>query len=142
MVILLEERILNLLNRKNKALSIEDLDHLLDLKTVEEFRELEDTVNKMCSEYTIYRTNKGNYMTFDRSPLKKGILRVNRRGFGFVEIPEEEDIYIDSNNMNGALHNDLVVAEITGKKEKNKLEGRVLRVLDRNLESLWLVNFI
>ena len=80
-MISLEEKILNLLNRKNKALSIEDLDHLLELKTVEEFRELEDTVNKMCNEYTIYRTNKNRYMTFDRSPLKKGILRVNRKGF-------------------------------------------------------------
>ena len=130
----MEEKILDLLNRKNKALSIEDFDHLLELKTVEEFRELEDTVNRMCNEYTIYRTNKGNYMSFDRSPLKKGILRVNRKGFGFVEIPEEEDIYIDSNNMNGALHNDLVVAEVTGKKEKNKLEGRILRILDRNLK--------
>jgi len=134
MVILLEEKILNLLNRKNKALSIEDLDHLLELKTIEEFRELEDTINKMCNEYTIYRTNKGNYMTFDRSPLKKGILRVNKKGFGFVEIPEEEDIYIESGNMNGALHNDLVVAEVTGKKEKNKLEGRILKILDRKLE--------
>ncbi len=134
MVIFLEEKILNLLNRKNKALSIEEIDHLLELKTTDEFRELEDTINKMCNDYTIYRTNKNNYMTFDRSPLKKGILRVNRKGYGFVEIPDSEDIYIDSSNMNGALHNDLVVAEITGRKEKNKLEGRILKILDRNLE--------
>ena len=129
----MEEKILDLLNRKNKALSIEELNHLLELKTVEEFRELEDTINKMCCEYTIYRTNKNRYMTFDRSPLKKGILRVNKKGYGFVEIPEEEDIYIESSNMNGALHNDLVVAEITGHKEKNKLEGRILKILDRKL---------
>ena len=134
MVICLEEKILDLLNRKNKALSIEDLDHLLELKTVEEFRELEDIVNKMCDEYTIYRTNKNRYMTFDRSPLKKGILRVTRKGYGFVELANDEDIYIESSNMNGALHNDLVVAEVTGKKEKNKLEGRILKILDRKLE--------
>ena len=36
--------------------------------------------------------------------------------------------------MNGALHNDLVVAEVTGRKEKNKLEGRILKILDRKLE--------
>ncbi len=132
-MIFLEERILDLLNRKNKALSIEDLDHLLELKTVDEFRELEDTVNKMCCEYTIYRTNKNRYMTFDRSPLKKGVLRVNKKGYGFVEIPDSEDIYIESSNMNGALHNDLVVAEVTGHKEKNKLEGRILKILERNL---------
>ena len=91
-MIFLEDKILELLNRKNKALSIQEIDHLLALKTSDDFRILEDTVNKMCSDYTIYRTNKGNYMTFDRSPLKKGILRVNRKGFGFVEIPDEEDI--------------------------------------------------
>lgn len=130
----MEDRILELLNRKNKALSIQEIDHLLELKTTDEFRELEDTINKMCNEYTIYCTNKGNYMTFDRSPLKKGILRVNRKGFGFVELPDEEDIYIDAKNMNGALHNDLVVAEVTGRKEKNKLEGRILKILDRKLE--------
>ena len=130
----MEDRILELLNRKNKALSIQEIDHLLELKTTDEFLELEDTINKMCNEYTIYCTNKGNYMTFDRSPLKKGILRVNRKGFGFVELPDEEDIYIDAKNMNGALHNDLVVAEVTGRKEKNKLEGRILKILDRKLE--------
>ena len=130
----MEDRILELLNCKNKALSIQEIDHLLELKTTDEFRELEDTINKMCNEYTIYCTNKGNYMTFDRSPLKKGILRVNRKGFGFVELPDEEDIYIDAKNMNGALHNDLVVAEVTGRKEKNKLEGRILKILDRKLE--------
>ena len=130
----MEDKILELLNRKNKALSIQEIDHLLGLQTGDEFRELEDTINKMCNEYTIYCTNKGNYMTFDRSPLKKGILRVNRKGFGFVELPDEEDIYIDAKNMNGALHNDLVVAEITGRKEKNKLEGRILKILDRKLE--------
>ena len=133
-MIFLEKKILDLLKRKNKALSIEEIDHLLELKTAEEFRELEDTINKMCDDYTIYRTNKNHYMTFDRGPLKKGILRVNKKGYGFVEIPDEEDIYIESGNMNGALHNDLVVAEVTGKKEKNKLEGRILKVLDRNLE--------
>lgn len=130
----MEDKILELLNRKNKALSIQEIERLLELKTKDEFCILEDTINKMCDDYTIYCTNKGNYMTFDRSPLKKGILRVNRRGFGFVELSSEEDIYIDAKNMNGALHNDLVVAEVTGRKEKNKLEGRILKILDRELE--------
>lgn len=130
----LKDKILDLLNRKNKALSIEDLEHLLEFKTANDFRILEDTVNEMCNDYTIYRTNKNRYMTFDRSPLKKGILRVNKKGYGFVEILDDEDIYIEATNMNGALHNDLVVAEITGKKEKNKLEGRILKILDRKLE--------
>ncbi len=136
MVESMEEKILEILNRKNKALDLEELRYILELKKPEEFQKLIETINKMCDEYTIYRTNKNRYMTFDRSPLKKGILRVTKKGYGFVELPDEEDIYINIENMNGALHNDLVVAEIIGRKEKNKLEGRILRILDRNLELL------
>ncbi len=136
MVESMEEQILEILNRKNKALDLEELRYILELREPEEFQKLIETINKMCDEYTIYRTNKNRYMTFDRSPFKKGILRVTKKGYGFVELPDEEDIYINIDNMNGALHNDLVVAEIIGRKEKNKLEGRILRILDRNLEFL------
>ena len=44
-MIFLEDKILELLNRKNKALSIQEIDHLLALKTSDDFRILEDTVN-------------------------------------------------------------------------------------------------
>ena len=47
----------------------------------------------MVENYDIYETNKGRYMTFDRSPLKKGYLRINKKGFGFVDLVDEEDIY-------------------------------------------------
>lgn len=129
----MEDRIIELLNRKNKALSQEELFHLLELKNTD-WEELVGTLNKMCSEYTIYQTNKGNYMTFDRSPLKKGYLRINRRGYGFVDLPTEEDIYIDANNLNGAIHNDLVVAEVLSKNAGQKVEGRILKILERKLD--------
>ena len=68
----MEERIIEILNRKNKALTIDELFRLLELNR-DQFEELITLVNKMCSEYTIYQTNKGRYMTFDKSPLKKRI---------------------------------------------------------------------
>ena len=129
----MEDKIINLLNRKNKALTIDEIFHLLELNR-DQFEELCTTVDKMCSEFTIYQTNKGRYMTFDRSPLKKGILRINKKGYGFVDLEKEEDIYIDANNLNGAIHNDLVVAEVIGRTERHRCEGRILKVLDRTLE--------
>ena len=131
----MKERIIDLLNRKNKALNIEEIFHLLELQRIQ-YDELVNTINELEANYDIYKTNKGNYMTFDRSPLKKGYLRINKRGFGFVDLIDEEDIYIDQNNLNGALHNDLVIAEVTKRDQRNRLEGRILKILERNLDLL------
>ena len=131
----MEDKIIELLNRKNKALDIEEIFHLLELER-KDYDELCVTIDNMVNNYTIYQTNKGRYMTFDRSPLKKGILRINRKGFGFVDLEEDEDIYIDSNNLNGAIHNDLVIAEVLGRNSRHKSEGRILKVLERKLDNV------
>ena len=131
----MKDRIIDLLNRKNKALDIEEIFHLLEL-TRAEYDNLVNTVNEMVANYDIYETNKGRFMTFDRSPLKKGYLRINKKGFGFVDLIDEEDIYIDQNNLNGALHNDLVIAEVTKRGQRNRLEGRILKILERNLDNI------
>jgi len=132
----MRERIIKILKSRNKALSMEELDHELQNKTIEETQELEKTVEELCNEYIVHKTNKERYMLFEKGPLKKGYLHVNRRGYGFVDLEDEEDIYIPSNNLNGALHNDLVVAEVTGRREKGKLEGRILKVLERKLDTV------
>lgn len=132
----MRERIIEILKSRNRALSMEDLDRELKNKSAEDFVELQKVVNEMCEDYTIYHTNKDRYLLFDRGPLKKGYLRVNRKGYGFVDVEEEEDIFIPIDNMNGALHNDYVVAEVTGKREKGKLEGRILKILERKLDTV------
>ena len=131
----MKDRIIDLLNRKNKALDMDEIFHLLEL-TRDKYEELVNTVNEMVANYDIYQTNKGRFMTFDRSPLKKGYLRINKKGFGFVDLIDEEDIYIDQNNLNGALHNDLVIAEVTKRGQRNRLEGRILKILERNLDNI------
>lgn len=132
----MKEKIVKILRSRNKALSLEELDRELENLTPEQFKELEETVQELVDEYVVHKTNKDRYMLFERGPLKKGYLRVNRKGYGFVDLEDEEDIFIPIDNMNGALHNDFVVAEVLGRKEKGKLEGRVLKVLERKLDSV------
>ncbi|MCI8588401.1 MAG: ribonuclease R [Bacilli bacterium] len=132
----MKEKIIQILRSRNKALSIEELNRELNNTTVEQFQELQGLVDELCSEYTLHRTNKERYMLFERGPLKKGYLRVNRKGYGFVDLEDEEDIFIPIDHMNGALHNDLVVAEVLGRREKGKLEGRILKILERKLDTV------
>ena len=71
-------------------------------------------------------------MLLEDSHLLKGIMRINKKGFGFVEIDNRaEDIYVSENNLNGAIHGDIVLVEIISKKTAKDVEGRILRVVKR-----------
>ena len=73
-------------------------------------------------------------MLLENSHLRKGIMRANKKGFGFVEIENmDDDVYIAQENMNGAVHDDIVLVEITSKMTLDRLEGRVLKVLKPHL---------
>ena len=131
---MLEERIIEILKQENKALSVFELEQILDLKK-EEFKTLMITLNKMEEQLKIYRTKKENYMLFTNSHLKIGKLSVNKRGFGFVDIGTNKDIFIPADSINKAIHNDTVIVEITSKSTEEP-EGRILKIIDRNLNNM------
>ena len=131
----MRDDIINVLKNSDKALTIYELQDALDLHSVEEVRELSEELRKMEEEVIIYCSNKGRYMMLEKSHLRKGVLRANKKGFGFVEIENmEDDVYITPENMNGAIHDDIVLVEITSKMNLDRLEGRILKVLKRQVE--------
>ncbi len=129
----MKDRILDALNKVHRALTYEEIDSLLDIKTIEETKQMSDTLNELEKNGDIYHSNKGKYMLFSDSNLRKGVLRVNKKGFGFVEVNGEEDVFIPIDNMNDAIDEDLVAVEITESKEDGKREGRIVRVIKRNV---------
>ena len=131
----MRDDIINVLKNSDKALTIYELQDALDLHTVEEVKELSEELRKMEEEVIIYCSNKDRYMMLEDSHLRKGTLRANKKGFGFVEIENmEDDVYVAPENMNGAIHDDIVLVEITSKMNIDRLEGRILKVLKRQVE--------
>ena len=131
---ILEEKIIEQLKKENKAYSVFELETELKLKK-EDFSQLIKTLNKMEEELKIYRTKKDNYMLFTNSHIKIGTLSVNKRGFGFVDVGTDQDIFIPADSINKAIHNDKVLVEITTKKAEEP-EGRILKIVDRNLNNM------
>ena len=82
-------------------------------------------------------------MLLEKSHLRKGIMRANKKGFGFVEIENmEDDVYISQDNMNGAIHDDVVLVEITSKMNIDKMEGRILKIIERRVQRfIGLISF-
>ena len=133
----MKEKILSILEESDKALSIDELDSALNLNTIEETKEFSDALRELEDSYEIYRSNKNRYMLLENSNLRKGILRMNKKGFGFVEVSgEEEDIFIAPDNINKALNNDTVIVEILNKNSGEKREGRIVKTLERDLSAI------
>ena len=133
----MKEKILSILKESDKALSIDELDSTLNLNTIEETKEFSDALRELEDSYEIYRSNKNRYMLLENSNLRKGILRMNKKGFGFVEVSgEEEDIFIAPDNINKALNNDTVIVEILNKNSGEKREGRIVKTLERDLSTI------
>ena len=131
----MREDIVRVLKNSDKALSIYELQDKLAIDTVEETKIFSEELRKLVDEVVVYQSNKDKYMMLEKSHLRKGIMRANKKGFGFVEIENlEDDVYVAQENMNGAIHDDIVLVEITSKMTLDRLEGRILRVLKRQVE--------
>ena len=121
----MKDKILKVLEDYGRALTFEEVDSALNIKTVEETLELKNTLKEMEESGDIYHSNKDKFMLFSNSNLRKGKLRISTKGYGFVEVKgeEDEDIFISRDNLNKALDGDEVVVEITEIKEDKKIEG-------------------
>ena len=131
----MRDEIIKVLTNSDRALNIYELEDKLAINTVEETKIFTEELRRLVDDVVVYHSNKDKYMMLDKSHLRKGIMRANKKGFGFVEVDNlDDDIYVASENMNGAIHDDIVLVEITSKMTVNRLEGRILKVLKRQVE--------
>lgn len=131
----MREDIIRILKNSDRALSIYELQDMLAIDTVEETKIFSEELRKLVDDVVVYHSNKDKYMMLEKSHLRKGVMRANKKGFGFVEVENlEDDVYVAQENMNGAIHDDIVLVEITSKMTLDRLEGRILRVLKRQVE--------
>ena len=139
----MRDNIINVLKNCDKAVDIYELQDLLDIHDAEEVKQLLEELRVLEDEAIVYCSNKNKYMMLENSHLRKGVMRVNKKAFGFVEVDDlEDDVYIAVDNMNGAIHDDIVLVEITSKMNLDRLEGRILKILKRkNDHYIGLINF-
>ena len=131
----MKEKIINALKSEKRALEVMDVYNLLNFHSVDELNEVRDSLEEMQLSGEIFKTNKDKYILFENCPgVFVGRLDLNKKGFGFVVIPKEDDLYIPEENLNGAVNDDLVICEITSKGIKP--EGRIIRILKRDLRNL------
>ena len=131
----MKEKILDLLKNIHEAKTLIEINDLLQLTTVKELQELTKNLEELVNEYQVFKTKKDKYLLLANCPnLKIGPIAINKKGFGFVILNQEDDIYVAEQDLNGAIHNDIVLVEVL--KKGLKPEGRVLKIVKRNLENI------
>ena len=134
-MIFIKDKLLKILENIHEAKSLIEINDLLNLKTVDELKELQNILKELVDDYTIYYTKKEKYILLKNCPsLKIGKISINKKGFGFLILPNEEDLYIDDDNLGDAIDDDIVLCEKF--KRGLKEEARVLKVVKRELKNL------
>lgn len=135
MVIVVKEKIVELMSGIHEAKKAIEINDMLGLKTASEYKELQEALDELVREYVVFFTKKEKYILLKNCPgLKVGKLSVNKKGFGFVILDKEDDLYVEASNMNGAIDGDIVLAEkfMSGVRR----EAKVIRIIKRELDDL------
>ncbi len=110
-------QLINLL--KNENLSDEDINQSLAI---------------LEREFKIVLTKDGCYELLETKNKKVGQLHMNEKGYGFVKISDDCEVFIPANKLKGCIHNDTVLIRTS---EKNgKMEGIIEKRLARNATNL------
>ena len=97
------------------------------------YRTYRDVLAEMDEQNMIARVKGGRYAFKARPTRIEGVLRMNPKGFGFVEVEGmAEDLYVRESNTGTALDGDTVVVALAApNRGEQRREGEVLEVVSR-----------
>ena len=131
----MKEQILDVLKDIHEAKTLIEINDLLKLTTVDDYQELQKNMEELVNNFLVFKTKKDKYLLMKNCPgLKIGKLSVNKKGFGFLLLDKEDDIYIAKDDMNGAINDDTVLVEVTEKGLEPA--GKVLKIVKRDLKNI------
>ena len=133
----LKRNIIKLVNSEDyRPMTLTEIAIELGLETTVKIQEV---MRELIDDMYVIETKKGRIMAPDRAGLFIGKFISHRKGFGFVQSDREgvQDLYIQSKDVNGAIHNDRVMAEITRDASGDKrAEGRIVKVIKREVTKI------
>jgi len=121
-------------SHKYKGLDVEGWKNYFQIETSQEFTQLMKDLNLLESECFLLRDRKNRYFSLEQLDCFKGILRINPKGFGFVE-NEEMSVYANRAEIKKALDGDEVLAKIFHNRDGSS-ECEILRVINHSKKTI------
>ena len=128
------EKIMKFMENENyNPMSKEELAVEFDMGS-KDLKKFYEVIDQMEKEGLVVKTKNAKYGLIDNEYLITGKLQGHERGFGFLipEDKERKDIFVPAENMNGAMHGDKVIVNITRRGDEDRREeGEIIKILER-----------
>lgn len=111
--------------------SISKITDYFKASSAEDFKNLMIMLNQLEDEYLIARNEKDEYLSFEKSMYRIGDIKINQKGFGFVDL-ENQSYFVPINSLYGAMNNDEVLIKI------NYDSAEVIKVLKHKTTNIVL----
>ena len=129
----MEEQIIEILKDETKGKTIDEINKGLHYKSIKGINDLQTVLDQMTTEGILHKSKKREYILMSNTKtLKCGYIRINRSGNGFVDVENGSDIFVRSENLNGAINNDFVEVDYSTRNN----EAYVIKILKRDLSNL------
>ena len=131
----MKERVYKLIKKlQYKKRNLRALAQIMHMQTGEDFQTLTKVLNELEKEMKIYRDKRGYYHDIMNQHYEVGELDLKHQGYGFLVLDDKPDIFIPQSKTLSAMNGDLCLVEITRRKSSLKIEGKVVKVVERKIK--------
>ncbi|WP_462319944.1 ribonuclease R [Halochromatium sp.] len=131
------EFILERLTEHGAPASFDEVASLVGLTDEPDLIALERRLGAMVRDGQLLRNRRDAFCLVNKRDLVAGRVIGHPDGFGFVK-PDDggDDLYLYPKEMRALFHGDRIVARVTGKDRRGRLEGAVVEILERSTTSV------
>ena len=123
-----EISIIDLIKARKKSMTFNQIKSILKIR---ENEKLNESLKNLELNKVLYVNDYNEYQLFDKCQnINVGIVKVNKKGKIFVST-KKESIYIDENDLNGAIKGDIVLVKKKEVNKDNSSKGKIKRIIER-----------
>ena len=123
-----EISIIDLIKARKKSMTFNQIKSILKIR---ENEKLNESLKNLQLNKVLYVNDYNEYQLFDKCQnINVGIVKVNKKGKIFVST-KKESIYIDENDLNGAIKGDIVLVKKKEVNKDNSSKGKIKRIIER-----------
>ncbi|MBQ7030755.1 MAG: ribonuclease R [Bacilli bacterium] len=129
----MKDNIIEYLGQDSKAKTLIEINDYLQLTSSIDLENLQKEINELVKEGVVHETKKCKYLLMkDCASLHTGKIDIAKNGYGFlIQENGEEDIFINRDNLNGAINDDIALVDTFTRN--GKVESKVIKILERKL---------
>lgn len=125
------------LESEGVPMDMQSLAKRLDLTSEEQLEALRRRLRAMERDGQLVCNRNDNYCLVNKRDLIVGRVIGHADGFGFLRPDDSgDDLYLSFKEMRSVFHDDRAVVRVTGVDRRNRLEGAVVEVLERNTRTV------